>query len=146
MEREVGAVVGFVVLFALMALRIPVGIAMGIVGVGGFAAFVGIDPALSLIGLSTMRTATNYAFGLLPLFILMGNIATESGMSRELFAFSRSWLGHFRGGLDLDVHVAPIGARCIGAGDVVREDHAVSFGHQVAELLDRVREPFGGPV
>lgn len=93
------AILGFVALFALMAVRIPIGVSMGIVGVGGFAILVGLAPALSQLGISTMRVVTNYAFGLVPLFILMGFIATESGLSRELYSAARAWVGHRRGGL-----------------------------------------------
>jgi C4-dicarboxylate transporter, DctM subunit len=103
---ELAAVLGFVALFGLMALRVPIGVSMGIVGVGGFAILVGLDPALSQLGLSTMRVVTNYAFGLVPLFILMGYIATETGLSRELYAAARAWVGHRRGGLAMATIVA----------------------------------------
>ena len=53
-----------------------------------------------------MRTATDYNFSLIPMFVLMGVFATASGMSKELFRAGHAWLGHFRGGLAL----ATIGA------------------------------------
>src|SRR5690606_29972162 len=49
MSNAVIATLGFVVLFGLMALRVPIGVAMGIVGVGGFAAVNGLGPGLSLL-------------------------------------------------------------------------------------------------
>ena len=105
-DKDFIAIVGFAVLFALMLLRVPIGISMGIVGIGGFAAVVGIDPALSILTNSPITTVTNYTFSLVPLFILMGALATESGMSRELFATGTAWLGGRRGGMAM----ATIGA------------------------------------
>ena len=99
MDRDLIAIGSFVVLAVLMALRVPVGVAMGLVGIGGFALLSDIDPALNLLGLVPVRTASDYALGLIPMFILMGSFATASGLSRELFAASNAWLGHRRGGL-----------------------------------------------
>ena len=100
---------GFVVLFALMLLRVPIGVAMGLVGVGGFGAIVGVGPALNLLAQSPIRTVTDFNLTLIPFFVLMGVLATNTGMSRELFRTGRAWLGGFRGGLGL----ASIGA-CAG--------------------------------
>ncbi len=93
------AIVAFLVLFVLMALRVPVGIAMGLVGVTGFAAVNAIQPALNLFGIVPLRTGNDYDLALIPMFILMGSLATASGLSRELFRASNAWLGHRRGGL-----------------------------------------------
>lgn len=93
------AVIGFVVLFALMLLRVPVGMAMGLVGVCGFGYLTGWSPALKLIGQTSMRTVTDYNFGVIPMFMLMGALVTVSGMSRELFRVANAMIGHLRGGL-----------------------------------------------
>jgi len=98
-ERDLIAVGGFVVLFVLMLLRVPVGVAMGLVGVGGFGAIVGIEPALKQLALSSVRTVTDHTLALIPMFILMGAFATAGGMSRELFRAANAWLGHRPGGL-----------------------------------------------
>ena len=95
------ALAGFAALFALIALRVPVGIAMGLVGVGGFAAVAGLTPALNLLKTSPVRTITDYNLSLIPMFVLMGALATRSGMSHELFRAGHAWLGRFRGGLAL---------------------------------------------
>lgn len=92
---------GFIVLFALMALRVPIGIAMGIVGVGGFAVMIDIKPALNLLAQSPISTITDFNLTLIPFFVLMGVLATNSGMSSELFRAGRAWLGGFKGGLGL---------------------------------------------
>ena len=100
------AVAGFAAMFLMMLARVPIGIAMGLVGVGGFAAIAGWGPALNLLATSPVRTATDYNFSLIPMFVLMGVFATASGMSKELFRAGHAWLGQFRGGLAL----ATIGA------------------------------------
>ncbi len=101
MSNELIAIGGFVVLFGLMAVRVPIGIAMGIVGVGGFASVVEIGPALNLLSNSPIAAITDFNLTLIPFFILMGVLATNSGMSAELFRAGRAWLGGFKGGLGL---------------------------------------------
>ena len=100
MSTNLVALLGFVSLFGLMVLRVPVGIAMGTVGVLGFGYMIGdITPALKLLSQSPIRTATDAEFAVIPLFLLMGAFASASGMSRELFRASNTFLGHLRGGL-----------------------------------------------
>ena len=102
MSTDAVAAIGFIALFALMMLRVPVGIAMGTVGVLGFGYVVGdIGPALKILAQSPIRTATDAEFAVIPLFLLMGAFASSSGMSRELFRASNTFLGHFRGGLGI---------------------------------------------
>ena len=99
MNTDLVALVGFVVLFALMLLRVPVGMAMGLVGVVGYSYVVGPIPALKLVGQTSLRTVTDYTFGVIPMFMLMGALVTVSGVSRELFKAANSMIGHLRGGL-----------------------------------------------
>lgn len=100
MSTDAVAAIGFVSLFALMMVRVPVGIAMGAVGVLGFGYLIGdIGPALKLLSQSPIRTATDAEFAVIPLFLLMGAFASASGMSGELFRASNTFLGHLRGGL-----------------------------------------------
>jgi tripartite ATP-independent transporter DctM subunit len=113
MSTDAVAVTGFIALFALMLLRVPVGMAMGLVGVSGFAYLVGGGPALKIIGHTSMRTVTDYTFGVIPMFLLMGAFVSNSGMSRELFRAANAFLGHLRGGLG----VATI-ASCAGFASI----------------------------
>src|SRR5438309_7285994 len=108
MSSDAVAVIGFVVLFALMLLRVPVGMAMGLVGVTGFGYLVDLAPALKLVGQTSMRTVTDYTFGVIPMFLLMGAFVTNSGMSRELFRAANTLVGHLRGGLGIAT-IAPCG-------------------------------------
>jgi C4-dicarboxylate transporter, DctM subunit len=99
LNTDAVAIVGFVVLFVLMLLRVPVGMAMGLVGVTGFGAITGAGPALKLVAQTSMRTVTDYTFGVIPMFLLMGAFVSASGMSRELFRAANTVVGHLRGGL-----------------------------------------------
>lgn len=90
---------GFIALFVLLILRVPIGVAMGIVGVAGFGLLAAWDPALNLLAISPIRTATDYSLGLIPMFILMGAVASASGMSGELYRAANAFLGHRKGGL-----------------------------------------------
>ena len=101
MSTDAVAILGFVALFALMLLRVPVGMAMGLVGVSGFGYLVGFSPALKLVGQTSMRTVTDYTFGVIPMFLLMGTFVSNSGMSRELFRTANGFVGHLRGGLGI---------------------------------------------
>jgi len=106
MSADAVAIIGFVVLFALMLLRVPVGMAMGLVGISGFAYLVGGGPALKLVGTTSMRTVTDYTFGVIPMFLLMGTFVSNSGMSRDLFKAANGFVGHLRGGLGVATVVA----------------------------------------
>src|SRR3974390_2979046 len=99
MDTNVVAIGGFAVLFALMLLRVPVGMAMGLVGVTGFGMITGAGPALELVGQTSRRTGTDYTFGVIPMFLLMGAFVSASGRSRELFRAANTAVGHLRGGL-----------------------------------------------
>src|SRR6202165_5108267 len=118
MSTDAVAVIGFVVLFALMLLRLPVGMAMGLVGVSGFAYLSGGGPALKIVGHTSMRTVTDYTFGVIPMFLLMGAFVTKSGMSRELFRAANTFLGHLRGGLGIATIVACAGFAAISGSSV----------------------------
>ena len=118
MSSDAVAVTGFAVLFALMLMRVPVGMAMGLVGVTGFGYLTGLQPALKLIGQSSMRTVTDYTFGVIPMFLLMGAFVTTSGMSRELFRAAHTFLGHLRGGLGFATILACAGFAAISGSSV----------------------------
>lgn len=118
MSTDTIAVLGFVALFALMLMRVPIGMAMGLVGVTGFGMIVGAGPALKLVGQTSMRTVTDYTFGVIPMFLLMGAFVTTSGMSRELFRAAHSLVGHLRGGLGVATIVACTGFAAISGSSV----------------------------
>ncbi len=109
---------GFAALFTLMLLRMPIGLAMGAVGVVGFGVMNGFTPAFHLLAQSPIRTATDAGFAVIPLFLLMGTIASISGMSAELFQAANSFLGHRKGGLGMATIAACAGFAAISGSSV----------------------------
>ena len=95
---EIG-ILGMGILFVLLFLGVPVGIALGGVGFVGFAAVAGFGPALGIVKIVPYSTFANYGLVVIPLFILMGNFAFHSGMSGDLYGTARAWFGRVRGGL-----------------------------------------------
>src|SRR5881227_1279700 len=118
MSTDAVALLGFVTLFVLMLLRVPVGMAMGLIGVSGYAYLVGGGPALKLIGQTSMRTVTDYTFGVIPMFLLMGAFVSTSGVSRELFRAANTFVGHMRGGLGFATVAACGGFAAISGSSV----------------------------
>ena len=104
----------FPVLLVLVFLRAPIALAMIGVGVGGTWLVIG-TPMMTLNQLKTLTygTFSNYSFSIIPLFLLMGQFATLSGMSAALFRAAESFLGHRRGG----VAMSAVGA-CAGFGAI----------------------------
>jgi tripartite ATP-independent transporter DctM subunit len=118
MSTDAVAITGFVVLFGLMLLRVPVGMAMGLVGVTGYGYLVGGAPALKLVGQTSMRTVTDYTFGVIPMFLLMGAFVSASGVSRELFRAANAAVGHLKGGLGIATIAACGGFAAISGSSV----------------------------
>jgi C4-dicarboxylate transporter, DctM subunit len=99
----------FVVLVLLMFLKIPVGFVMAIVGFTGFGLLVSWDASLNLMARDFFAVFSSYNLTVIPLFVLMGQVAHHSGMSGRLFNTAHKFLGHLPGGLA----IATIGA-CAG--------------------------------
>jgi tripartite ATP-independent transporter DctM subunit len=99
----------FIALVTLIFLKIPVGFVMAIVGFAGFALLVSWDASLNLIARDFFAVFNSYNLTVIPLFVLMGQIAHHSGMSGRLFNAAHKFLGHLPGGLA----IATIGA-CAG--------------------------------
>jgi tripartite ATP-independent transporter DctM subunit len=92
-------IVGVLAMFGLLALGMPIGTAMLLVGIVGFAVLNGLPAALAAIGTYPFEYAAVYDLAIIPLFVLMGNCAAAAGMARDLFAAAYAWFGHWRGGL-----------------------------------------------
>jgi C4-dicarboxylate transporter DctM subunit len=104
----------FACMLGLMAIRVPIAISMFIAGVFGYLYQVGLAPFLNnLNGLAYARFAS-YDLSVIPLFILMGNFATQGGISKALFQFASVIMAGFRGGLAMAAVMASaaFGAIC----------------------------------
>lgn len=108
MTPQIIGLVGLLSLIVLTLARVPLGAAMGLVGFAGYAAIDGWRRAFIVLG-TTPYDVASYSFSVLPLFILMGVVATASGMSRELFTAANAVFSGRRGALPM----ATIGA-CAG--------------------------------
>ena len=94
------------VLLLLIALRLPIAFAMGLVGTVGMALHQGMAPALALLGQVVAEVGTSSALALLPLFVLMGNFVTRAGLSRDLYVAADALIGNRRGGLAMATVIA----------------------------------------
>lgn len=95
------SLIGFSILLILIFLRIPIAFAMAAVGVVGYAAMIdfNMNAALSISSRRLLDTAQDYGLSVIPLFILMGNLISRSGLSSELFKASHALVGHRKGGM-----------------------------------------------
>ena len=108
------ALYSFALLLLLIFLRIPIGLAMLLCGLGGTWLIMGsTTPILARLKGETYSTFSNYSLSIIPLFLLMGQFASLGGMSQSLFRAANAFLGHRRGG----VAMSAIGA-CAGFGAI----------------------------
>ena len=118
-ERELIGVIGLAALFVLLIFRAPVGLAMVVIGIGGnyvlslFLPYLRFEPYMKQFKSLLWNNMANYDLSVVPLFVLMGYLATHANLSRDLFQGLNAMLGRFRGG----VAMAAIGA-CAGFGAV----------------------------
>ena len=102
-------IAGIVLVLVLMSQRLPVAFAMMVVGLVGHGILDGWPSAFSTFITEAWSTTTYYELIVIPMFVMMGNVASMSGMSRDLYNAAYAWVGHFRGGL---AHATVIG--CTG--------------------------------
>ncbi|MBX2831114.1 MAG: TRAP transporter large permease [Rhodospirillales bacterium] len=141
-ERELIGLGGLALLFVILALRVPVGLAMVGVGIGGnyvlslFFPFLRFDPYLQQFKSLFYGIVSNYELSVVPLFVLMGYLASQANLSRDLFQGVNAILGRFRGG----VAMAAIGA-CAGFGAVCGSSLATAstMGKVALPELDRLK-------
>lgn len=97
-DYQIG-LMGIVVLLVLLLLRIPVAFAMFLVGFAGIVVLNGTPAAMSLLASESFTLASSPELVVIPLFILMGNIASATGLSRQLYNAAYALVGNLRGGL-----------------------------------------------
>jgi tripartite ATP-independent transporter DctM subunit len=93
------ALIGFIAIFALALLRMPLAFSMGLVGIVGIGLTRGWMPALASMAQVVQETGFAYTLSVIPLFILMGNFVARAGLAHELFHAAYTFIGHRRGGL-----------------------------------------------
>jgi C4-dicarboxylate transporter, DctM subunit len=129
----------FVGMLTLMALRVPIALAMFVPGAVGYVAMAGWPPFSSFLkGLAWARLA-NYDLTVIPLFLLMGAFAMQGGLSRSLFAAAASMLGHLRGGLAMAAVMA-----CAAFGSVCGSSVATAATMAKVALPEMRRHNYSG--
>ncbi|MCK7615079.1 TRAP transporter large permease [Roseibium sediminicola] len=99
MSPEFYGFLGFLALFVLLGLGTPVAISLLVVGFAGTVALSGFQAAAFTLSGQIFATVTVYELSIIPLFILMGNLASAAGLSRDLFEAAHKVIGHLKGGL-----------------------------------------------
>jgi C4-dicarboxylate transporter, DctM subunit len=104
----------FGVMLLLMVVRVPIAGAMFLAGTVGFIFQTGFSPYLNFLNNLSFARLASYDLSVIPLFILMGNFATQGGISKALFQFAASVMGKFKGGLAMGAVLASgaFGAIC----------------------------------
>ena len=93
-EALIGVIAAFILIFA----RVPLAVALGLVGFVGFGLLISWKPAFAMVALTAKSSLLNYYLSVIPLFVLMGNFLTRAGISRELYAAAYAVMGHLCGG------------------------------------------------
>ncbi len=128
----------FGILMLLLLVRVPIGVAMFMVGAGGYVAFTGgtWTPLLNSLKNLAYARLSNYDLIVIPLFLLMGQFATHGGLSRSLFKFVSAFMGHWRGGIAM----AAVGA-CAAFGAICGSSlaTAATMGQVALPELDRAK-------
>ena len=126
-------------MLALMALRVPIAIAMFIPGAVGYALMT--DPAVlmnHLKGAAWARLSV-YDLSVIPLFLLMGQFATQGGLSRALFRFASTLVGHRQGGLSMAAVLA-----CAAFGTISGSSVATAATLSQVALPEMRRHQYSG--
>jgi tripartite ATP-independent transporter DctM subunit len=116
MPLPIIGVIGFVAFLTLAMLGMPLAFAFATVGFFGIIMVQGLNSGLTLLGQAPHSWTASYVLATIPLFVLMGQFAFHSGISRDLFIAAYKWIGRLPGGLALATQLACTGfAACTGS-------------------------------
>ena len=127
---------GIAALFVLLAIRIPVAFAMFIVGFAGIAILNGFSSAMSLLASEAFTLGSSPELVVVPLFILMGNVASATGMSRQLYDAAYAVIGSVRGGLASATVIGCGGFAALSGSSVAS---ALTMGKVALSEMDRYK-------
>jgi hypothetical protein len=130
----------FPVLLVLIFLRLPIGLAMLVIGLAGsWQVYGSASPLLNQMKTLAYGTFSTHSLSIVPLFLLMGQFATLGGMSQALFKAAEAFLGHRKGG----VGMAAIGA-CAGFGSICGSSMATAATMGQVALPELKRAGYSG--
>ncbi len=121
MSPTLAGIIGLASLFILIFSKMPVGFLMALIGVVGFGTVVGVDAAMSMMAKDIFDVFSSYSLTVIPLFILMGQIAFHAGISSRLFNVAYKFMGHWPGGMA----IATVGA-CSGFSAICGSTNATA--------------------
>ncbi|MFP3974753.1 MAG: TRAP transporter large permease [Dehalococcoidia bacterium] len=131
-------IIGVVVLLLLFALGMPVAFAMALVGFAGFAYLVSPGAGFELLAVEIFENFSSYSLTVIPMFVFMGTIAFEAGISRRLYDATYSIFGQMRGGLA----IATVGA-CAGFSAICGSTNATAASMARVALPEMQRHGYG---
>jgi len=134
MNPTIVGLIGIAALFIFLFMRMPVGFLMAMIGFAGFGCLVSFDAALNLAAKDVFSVFSSYNLTVIPLFVLMGQIAFHSGISSRLFDTAYKFMGHLPGGLA----IATIGA-CAGFSAICGSTNATAATMAAATLPEMKR-------
>lgn len=105
--------IGLIVMIILLFAGLGIGFAMGFIGFVGFIAIGGLIPALNVLSTVPYEMMCNYTISVIPLFLLMGIVAANTGISSDLYKAANTWVGQIRGGLAMATTIACAGFAAI---------------------------------
>jgi tripartite ATP-independent transporter DctM subunit len=126
-------------MLALMALRVPIAIAMFIPGAVGYALLAGTPVLLNHLKGAAWARLSVYDLSVIPLFLLMGQFATQGGLSRALFRFTNTLIGHRRGGMAMAAVLA-----CAAFGTICGSSVATAATVTQVALPEMLRHHYSG--
>lgn len=118
MSPTTTGVIGLVALLVFVFLKMPIGFSMALVGLVGFAYLGSIEGALTIAGMEPFLAVSNYSWGAIALFILMGQFAFRSGIVERLYTAVGRWMGHLPGGVAIATIVACGGFSAVSSSSV----------------------------
>ena len=137
MDPLVLGLIGIGGMFVLIALHVPIGVAMGLAGFVGVGMMLGWSPAIALFGIEPSGIVSHVDLAVIPLFLLMGSFAGAAGLSSDLYRLAYALVGHFRGGLAMST----IGA-CAGFGAVCGSSVATAATMTRVALPEMLRRDY----
>ncbi|MEM9247991.1 MAG: TRAP transporter large permease [Pseudomonadota bacterium] len=136
MTPTLAGILGFLALFLLLAVRMPIGLAMMIVGAAGIALLNSTTAALNNLGSFAYSYSAVYTLSVIPLFVLMGAFATVSGMGADMYRTAFAWVGHRRGGLAAATIIACAGFAALSGSSIAS---AATMGKVSLPEMERYR-------
>lgn len=134
-EVAVG-ITGMAVFVVLFLAGLELGVAMGLVGILGFAYLVSPQAAFHLLSQDIFDTFASYGFTVIPLFILMGQIAFNAGVAQRLYDTGNKFIGHIPGGLAMATVVGATAFKAICGSSIAT---AATFSSVAIPEMDRYR-------